>query len=182
MDDNIVRVVRVFAEVQIEWVLVGAHAVGLLTEPRATEDFDFIVDQRRLWQLIKALEAEFGELDMVDLGPALRSRVLNIDLIRSGNHPLFADALASSTAASGWRSPSVEALLALKFLAMISPWRDRRKRAVDLADFIAVYTSQDPVDLDLAALAALAAKVYPGAENELVELLRRIDGGDQIEI
>ena len=66
MENGIQRVIQVFERVQTRWALVGAHAIGFLTEPRATVNFDFVVDDAKLRSILNGLEAEFDLPDGLD--------------------------------------------------------------------------------------------------------------------
>lgn len=183
MDEtDILRVVRVFEDCTARWALVGAHAVGLLTEPRATVDFDFIVEGRKTRAVLRGLEKEFGTLDPVDIGAAVRLRAIDIDLIRSDNHALFREALERAQAVGSFRVPPPEAIMALKFLSAVNPWRNRDKRAQDVVDLSAIYRAVGAESLDRDVLNALASLVYPGAEKELEAMLDRVDRGEPIPI
>lgn len=182
MEERIARVVAVFKELGARWALVGAHAIGTLTEPRATVDFDFVVEESKLRVVLKALEQEFGELDVVDMGPALRLRALDVDLIRSATHSLFHEALSRVREVEGWNIPVTEVLIVLKFLAAISPWRDRTKRMQDTVDLRALLIAVGRDELDEELMQSLAAQIYPGAEAELEALLGRIERGEPITI
>lgn len=183
MDEtDIVRVIRAFEASNAKWALVGAHAVGLLTEPRATVDFDFIVEGRRLSAVLARLKGEFGDLDALDIGAAVRLRAIDVDLIRSDNHALFREALERTSIVGDWRIPPPEAIIALKFLSAVSPWRNRDKRAQDIVDLRTVYHAVGSEALDRAVMVELAGLVYPGAERELEDILERIDRGEPIPI
>lgn len=182
MEDRIARVVAVFQQVGAQWALVGAHAVGTLAQPRATADFDFVVEGSKLRAILKALEEELGELDMVDLGPAMRLRALDVDLIRSTTHSLFQEALTHVRPVAGWKIPVPEVLIVLKFLAAVSPWRERTKRMQDFVDLTVLVTAVGREELDGALMTRLAAQVYPGGEDELEALLGRIERGEPITI
>lgn len=121
-ETDIARVVQIFEQSGARWSLVGAHAVGLVTEPRATTDFDFVVEDRKVRRVVDALQAEFGELDVDDIGVAVRLRALDVDLIRA-IHPLFKEALARTRRIDDWNVPTTEVPIVLKFLAAVSPWR-----------------------------------------------------------
>lgn len=178
---DIVRVVGVFEANHAGWALVGAHAVGLLTEPRATADFDFIVEGGKLPAIVRDLTTAFGDLDVNDIGAALQLKAIDIDLIRSTNHPLFNEALSQVRTSGDWKVPRTEVLLALKFLAAVSPWRNRNKRVLDVADLGSIYAAHG-AELDRPEMLRLAAMVYPGAEKEFGELLDKIDRGDPLSI
>jgi hypothetical protein len=179
---DIARVVQIFQQVNVRWALVGAHAVGLLTEPRATADFDFIIDDRKLKAVLAALERAFGELDLAEIGAAVRLRAIDVDLIRSTNHPLFKEALDRTRKVNDWMTPEPEVLLVLKFLAAVNPWRASDRRAQDVVDLRSIYRAVGRDDLDVPLMRKLAGLVYPGAEREYDALLERIDRGEPIQI
>lgn len=186
MELGIQRVVNTFERVEARWSLVGAHAIGILTEPRATVDFDFVVDDFKLKSVLLELEKEFDALEngleILDMGPALRLKALDIDLIRSSTHPLFQKALEHRRQYQDWWTPDPEVLIALKFLSAVSPWRGRTKQMYDVADLRAVVLAVGFEQLDRALMIDLAALVYPGAENKFAELLSKIERGDPIAI
>jgi len=182
MEETFKRVVAVFDRLQARWVLVGAHAVGALTEPRATVDIDFIVEEAKLRQVLDALERELGKLEVVDMGPALRLQGLDVDLIRSTTHPLFEEALRHTRNLEGWRIPRPEVLIVLKFLAAVSPWRGLAKKTYDLGDLRALYHAVGKDQLDAELMQRLAARVYPGAERGFEDLIAKIERGEPISI
>jgi hypothetical protein len=73
-------------------------------------------------------------------------------------------------------------LIPLKFLSAVSPWRGRDRRAQDTVDLVRLYRSVGRDGLDLEGVTELASLVYPGAEKELLEILRRVDDGESISI
>jgi len=179
---TIQRVLSVFEDVGARWVLVGAHAIGMFTEPRATVDFDFVIEESKLRSVVGALEEEFGELDVQDLGPALRLKTLDVYLIRSTTHPLFQEALHRVRFMETWRVPAPEVLIVLKFLSSVSPWRGLTKKTYDIADLRALFHAVGKDQLDLDLMTTLAARVYPGAEAEFEVLIGQIDRGEPITI
>jgi hypothetical protein len=178
---DITRVVEVFEASHARWALVGAHAIGLLTEPRATADFDFIVEAARLPSVVRRLEQEFGELGETDIGAAIQLKAIDVDLIRSNNHPLFQAALEQVRTVGDWKVPRTEVLVVLKFLSAVSPHRAPRRRRQDVTDLGNVYEEHRGA-LDRAAMIELSRLVYPGAEREFGELLDKIDRGEPIAI
>ncbi len=178
---DILRVIEVFEACEVRWALVGAHAVGLVTEPRATADFDFIVDGAKLPRVLAALTSTFGALDAHEIGAAVQLRALDVDLIRSTNHALFQRALTELRPIGEWHVPRTEVLIALKFLAAVSPWRDRNKRRLDIADLGAMLEAAG-ADLDRDLMIELSGLVYPGAEREFVDLLGKLERGEPIAI
>jgi hypothetical protein len=175
------RVVAVLERLGAKWTLVGAHAVNVYTQPRATIDVDFVVDAKMLKRILAEFEQEFGALETTDIGAALRVTNLSIDLIRSDNHPLFRAALDLGQARGGPRVPPPELLVTLKFLSAVSPWRKPGERKQDAADLINVYQSSG-ADFDRDAAIRYSAAVYPGAERELAAILDRIDRGEDVQL
>jgi hypothetical protein len=180
-ETDIARVVGVFEASHARWALVGAHAIGLLTEPRATADFDFIVEGTTLDDVVRGLALAFGPLDENDIGAAVQLRAIDVDLIRSTNHPLFQIALDETRTVGEWRVPRTEVLVVLKFLAAVSPWRHQRRRRQDVLDISYLY-EVDGANLDRAKMIRLSELVHPGAERELDELLSKLDRGDPLTI
>lgn len=181
MEQTYRRVIDVLARVGAQWTVVGAHAVNLYVEPRATVDIDLVVDARKMKPILQALEEEFGALQTVEIGAAVRVTSLSVDLIRGDNHPLFRAALDEAEERHGVRIPKVELLLVLKFLAATSPWRDVADRKQDTADLIRLYRATG-ADLDRTAALEYAAKVYPRAEVEFEGILDRIDRGEDVSV
>jgi hypothetical protein len=180
-ETDITRVVEIFEAKRARWALVGAHAIGLLTEPRATADFDFIVEGSKLGAVVRALTKAFGRLDELDIGAAIQLRAIDVDLIRSTNHPLFGVALEQLRAVGDWKVPLAEVLVVLKFLAAVSPRRDPVKRMQDITDIARVYRPAQ-AELDRPMMVELSKLVYPGAEVEFAELLDKIERGEPIAI
>lgn len=178
---DICQIIEAFEACHARWALVGAYAVGLVTEPRATPDFDFIVETAGLASLLRRLAKEFGELGQTDMGAEIQLKKIDVDLIGSSNHPLFHAALEQVRAVGDWKVAPTEVLIVLKFLATRSPHRDRGRRAQDMADLCGVY-EVGRRDLDRAAMIELSRLVYPGAEREFTELLDKIDRGEPIAI
>ena len=116
------------------------------------------------------------------MGPALRLKALDVDLIRSSTHPLFRKALEHRRQEEGWWMPVPEVLVVLKFLSAVSPWRGRTKQMYDVADLRAVVLAVGLDQLDRDLMMDLATHVYPGAEKEFGELLGKIERGDPIAI
>jgi hypothetical protein len=182
VEDAAGRVVAAFDEVGARWCLVGAHAVGVYVEPRATVGFDFVFDDRKERKLLAALERAFGQLAVIDIDAALRLPAIDVDLIRASSNELFSAALEDTVVRGRWRVPSIEVLLALKFLSATSRFRRRERRIRDAADLASVYRTVDSDSLDREKLMRLAAKVFPGAERELADWLERIDRGEPIAV
>ena len=130
--------------------------------------------------MVRRLAKEFGELGETDIGAAIQLEAIDVDLIRSNNHPLFQAALRQVRTVVDWKVPRTEVLIVLEFLAAVSPHRAPRRRRQDVTDLGNVYEDHRG-DIDRAAI-ELSRLVYPGAERELGELLDKIDRGEPIAI
>jgi hypothetical protein len=181
LEETYRRLIDVLTRLGAQWTVVGAHAVNLYVEPRATVDIDLVVDARKMKPILQALEEEFGTVHTTDIGAAVRVTNLSIDLIRGDNHPLFRAALDEAEEREGVPVPPVELLLVLKFLAATNPWRDVADRKQDVADLIRIYRSIG-ADLDRPAALRYASRVYPRAEVEFEGILDRIDRGEDVNV
>jgi hypothetical protein len=181
MEDVYKRIIGAIDGAGVRWTVVGAHAVNVYVRPRATEDIDLVVDAGKMDIVLQVVEKEFGEQQAVDIGGAVRLVGLEVDLIRSNNHPLFRAALDDALEEQGIRIPPPELLIALKFLAATSPWRRPADRGLDTADLMNVYDALGS-KLDRGVALAYAAKIYPGADRELANVFDRIDRGERIQI
>ncbi|HEY0988524.1 MAG TPA: hypothetical protein VGD80_15775 [Kofleriaceae bacterium] len=152
-----------------------------MTEPRATADFDFIVDAAKLDEIVRALTKEFGPLKERDIGAAVQLTAIDVDLIRSTDHPLFEAALERRRTVGDWRVPRTEVLIVLKFMAAVSLRRDRNKRRQDVTDIGFVYHAVGG-KLDRAMMIELSRLVYPGAETEFRELIGKIARNEPVAI
>lgn len=125
---DICRVIEAFESCHVRWALVGTYAIGLVTEPRATPDFDFIVETAGLASLLRWLAKELGELGETDMGAEIQLRAIDVDLIGASKHPLFHAALEQVRTVGEWKVPPTEVLIVLKFLTARSPRRERHRR------------------------------------------------------
>lgn len=181
MEENLRRTIAAIERSQAEWVLVGAEAVNLYVEPRATEDFDLVVAGGRFAYVLREMGREFGELEQIDVGAATRFPGIGIDLIRSDAHALFRLALERARVQGPMRVPPPEVVIALKFLSAINPWRKPADRKQDALDLVRIYAERVP-ELDRAEMMRLASLAYPGAEREFAALLGQIDRGEDLKL
>jgi len=179
MEENVQRIVRVLRSTGVAWAVIGAHAVDLYTRPRATEDLDIVVDARRLKTVLAALHAEYGDIEVTDIGPALRLPAISLDIIRSDMQPVFHKAVHLAVDHGGLPVAPAELLVVLKYLAAISPWRSPEDRQQDASDLIRLVRTLGEA-LDRETVLQHAQGVFPGAQAELAALLQRIDRGETI--
>lgn len=174
------------------YVLIGGHVLGYFTgTPRATIDVDVIVSAAHVSRAIKAIQARFPELTVQDLIYNVRfnssrseGRVgtERIDLVRD-DVPLFNRILDRYTVSVPARGqsiylPTVEAAVALKFAAVISPNRGSDSRPQDRADLLAIVTQQRALNLQV--IRELGDLVYPGGGQELNDFCAAVWQGKRI--
>ena len=183
------RVGRLLERVGARWALVGGHAVSAYVRPRLTVDVDFLVEGRRREAVESALR-ETGytlrpEADVVRVlrGPDDAEPIA--DLLFSHLHALWAEALrnASEVAYQGRmvRLVSRPALVAMKYLAAVSPLRSVPERHQDVAD-IALLVTRGWTSEEAAEANRLAHLAHPGAAEELTRLVDDLRAGRPVTI
>lgn len=168
----------------IEWVMVGAEAVNLyLARPRATVDVDIVVRQKHLRKVKKLLKDLCKDLKETEVHfKALLSEDpnrLELDVIKSQSHALFEVALDDLERINDVAVPRIEALLALKYLSAVSPWRSREDRGQDIVDFIRAFKHNRP-RIDRSRLIDLASRAHRNAPKEFPEFLHSVENDQPI--
>lgn len=135
----------------IDYVLIGAHAIGKLTgEPRATQDVDIIIHDGDFSRAIKAILGQYPSL-YAD-GSRIKDGDDNVVVdILTDKNPLFRYVMSSG------QIPDAETILVMKFVSGTSPLRRKDKRFQDKADFINVAMKSD-ID-----------------ERKVLEILKKVD-------
>jgi hypothetical protein len=176
---------------KIPFVLTGAHGISGWTDtPRATQDVDILVKSgRNHARAVKALRAIYPQLEVhhlpgvtVFVVPGEKKSVIDV------SHPHRPDieetlrtAIWVGEGTGRYRIPALEAALANKYGAMLNPTRDPGKRGQDAVDFYRmVQHSADArqQSIDLAKLADLGEKVWPGGGgDEILGLVEQARAG-----
>lgn len=175
---------------RIPFVLTGAHGIGTWTgRPRDTQDVDILVRAGRNYgRAVKALRALYPQLEAREFPgltalflPGERHSVIDVvyphraDIEATLAHPVW-------VASKGlkYRIPSLEAALANKYGAMLTPTRHLGKRIYDLGDFTLMVqhsTDEGRRAIDPDKLHELGEKVRPGGGGDeilgLVETIKR---------
>ncbi len=163
----------------IEWVLVGAEGINLyLKRPRATVDVDIVVRKKHLAKVKRILKDVGTGLDDAEVRMkttlSAEPNSLEVDVIKSQSHLLFERALDSRVLLEGVPAPSIEALLALKYLSAVSPWRPHTDKLQDVVDFKrAFHDNKDQIDR--AALVQLASLAHRNASKEFPAFLEAVE-------
>lgn len=125
------------------WVLMGLHGyVGYLAQPRATQDVDVLVALDERETAVNAILERWPTLQVksfpavirfIDVGEHVSTNAEGhvIDLMLPNNDCQFAILAEYSVIdeATGHRIPTLEAALAAKYSAFVSPYRDHAKRS-----------------------------------------------------
>lgn len=179
-------IIPVLNEAGVRFILVGNYGIGgWRSEPRATQDVDFLVRTRDHRKAVRAIQNAFPLLQLVDypvvtrfLDPATRTPL--IDLMKS-NQPLFKVAFRQAVLdAEGYLIPNLEFALACKFAAMVSPNRKEQKKYLDAADFISI-VEKNATAIRLDRLKRLGERVSPGGGEEIAQLVENAKAGRRLE-
>jgi hypothetical protein len=180
-------VIDVLNAAGIRFMLAGAHAIsGWMNEARYTEDVDVLVLARHVRAAIRTIQNAYPHLELLDTPVVARFRdparkLVVLDVMKP-NQPLHRVALRHThrveTAERTYFVPSLEYALAMKFAAIVSPRRERRKKMRDATDFLTMVQVNSKIDLT--KLAKLGERVYPKGCKEILDLVRRCLDGESI--
>ena len=180
---DLIPVLKAF---EIEFVLVGAHGVSVwMSDPRATQDVDFIIRTRDNTKAASAIMKKFPDFQ----------QQLNPDVIRfSKNDKTVVDLILTTTPLHKRvftefretrvdnfkvRVPKVEAALAMKFAAMTGHYRNFSKKHKDASDFIDIATNNK---VDFALLKELGDLVFAEGGPQVVQYVEDARAGKRLEI
>jgi hypothetical protein len=179
------QVLQALTAKKIPFVLTGAHGIsGWTGRPRATHDIDILVkggkNYSRAVHVIRGLYPELDERRFAGVTaffpPGEKESVIDVTYPhRPDNAETLRTAVWVEERNQRYRIPTLEAALANKYGAMLTPSRDSIKRGQDAVDFAAmVKHSQDEgrQPIDLARLETLGEMVWPGGGGK--EILRLV--------
>ena len=166
------------------WVLMGLYGyVGYLPQPRATQDVDVLIDNDQIDNALAAVLQRWpalfpesgpivirfrdpGEIDIngetkvvIDL---MRPTDSLYEAILEHHHILDPD--------TGHRLPIIEAALAAKYSAIVSPYRDIAKKNFDAGDFRNIVKG-NPTRINRDLAHHLAELIFPGGGEEILEFI-----------
>jgi hypothetical protein len=191
-------ILKTLTQKRIPFVLTGAHGIASWTgRPRDTQDVDILVKGgRTLTRAVNAIRALYPQLELRNFSgvraffvPGETSSVIDVtyphraDLEETLANPVWAQ---SEALGIKYRIPSLEAALANKYGAMLTPTRDSRKRRQDILDFEymvahSLEEGQHPIDLQMVEF--LGEKVWPGGGGaELLRLIEQVKSGKAIQL
>ena len=170
----------------IEFMLAGAHGVSVwMSDPRATQDVDFIIRVKDKLKAANAILTKFPALQQEKNPDVWRYQIDGkylVDLILTTtplHKRVFTEFSETRVDRLKVRVPKVEAALAMKFAAMTGHYRNFIKKHKDASDFIDIATN-NKVDLDL--LNDLGELHYSGGGLELRKYVEDARSGKRLEI
>lgn len=185
------KLLQTLIEKRIPFVLAGAQAIGGWTgRPRATKDVDILVKAgRNLTRAVHAVKALYPHLEVrvfsgvsAFFEPGEKDSVIDVtyphrlDLQETLAHPVWVEDRGLR-----YRIPALEAALANKYGAMLTPRRNIGKRMIDAVDFMnmvlhSLDEGQQPIDLG--KLESLGEMVWPGGGGaEILRLVELVKAG-----
>jgi hypothetical protein len=152
-------------------VLIGAKALAYHTQPRFTEDSDYLVGAQVFTRIRKWIREE--NVEHQDLGMVIRFLSLGVDVIDARSNEVLKEILNRR------QSPaSAEALAAAKYVSFINPVRGPR-RIQDVADYAQLVTLPN---FNLDEFRTFFVGVYQNQWPEAEKLVADIKAGRPITI
>ncbi len=189
---NPLEVAALFESNNVSYVLIGGHMLSYYTgTARATVDVDFIIggaDFERASRVIDKAYAQFKHNNQVyHVTYDTKKHVKDperIDLVKDG-FPLFKAVVQKYCVTLRAKKkvvkiPTIEAAIALKFAASISPNRGDENKPVDNADLMRLIRTT--TKLNEQALLALGELVYSGGGKELAAVVNDVRQGKAISL
>jgi hypothetical protein len=180
------EVIKALTAKKIPFVLTGAHGIsGWTGRPRATHDIDILVKGgRNFARAVNAIRALYPQLEARRFAgvtgffsPGEKQSLVDVTYPhRADNAETLRTAIWVKERGQRYRVPSLEAALANKYGAMLTPTRDLGKRGMDAVDFYnMVKHSMDEgrQPIDLVTLEGLGEMVWPGGGGK--EILRLVE-------
>lgn len=190
---NPLEVAAIFEKEKVSYVLIGGHMLSYYTgTARATVDVDFIIggsDFLRASKVIKKNYEQFKQNDRVyhvtyDSKKQNQKDAERIDLVKDG-FPLFRAVVRQfcitlKASKHSVKIPTIEAAIALKFAASISPNRGDEDKPIDHADLLKLIRSTPSFDDN--ALSTLGDLIYKGGGKELVSSVKDVRSGKTLSL
>jgi hypothetical protein len=168
------------------WVLMGLHGyVGYLPMPRATQDVDVMVPYSQKVRAAKAIAERWPTLEMRALSQVVRFHdpgdldadgipkpVIDIMLPWSPFQETILKEHVYVDPETGHRLPTIEAAIASKYAALVSPHRSAEKKEYDAGDLRRLIKANHN-SINILKLKSLAAQVWEGGGSEIEDFVSR---------
>jgi len=187
---NPLEVAALFEEQELSFVLIGGHMLSFYTGiARATVGVDFIISDADFAKASKTINQsyrQFRETDRVyHVTFDTKKNVVDperIDLIKDV-FPLFREVVSQYSTRlrediHSVKIPTIEAAIALKFAASISPNRGNEDKPIDNTDLLRLIKST--AKFDEKALFALGELIYTGGGKELISVVNDMKSGKSV--
>jgi hypothetical protein len=167
-----------------DWVLMGLHGfVGYLPMPRATQDVDVMVPYSQKKRAAGAIQKRWPMLKRVDLSQVVRfldetdvdpdgrpKPVVEVMLAFGKFQETILKQHVIVAPETGSRYPTLEAALASKYAALVSPHRSREKKEYDAGDFRRIVRANHK-RIDREALSSLANEIWEQGGTEILRFI-----------
>jgi len=180
-------VIRVLKRASVKFVLMGAHAAnGWRRVARNTRAVDVLVQRNHHRKAVEAIRAAFPTLTPHDNPVVTRFRdpadgEVAIDVMKPTDKLHKAVFKHTVLVRQSHLVPILKMMLACKFAAMVSPNRERMRKAQDAVDF-GVIVEHNKDDINRARLERLGETIYSGSGKEILKLADDILAGRPIVI
>jgi hypothetical protein len=172
-------VIRLLNRAKVKFILVGTHGIaGWRSSSRATQDTDVLVALKDYEKAVRTIHTAFPELEVAEWKKVTRFKDLTtgevvIDILNPTDDLFKATFRYSIAAGKSHRVPDLEMALALKYAAMISPYRSYDKKLIDGGDFVNIVMHRY-ADVNIPKLKRLAEKVFHGGGADIAKMLADI--------
>ncbi len=173
------EIIRLLNKAKIKFVVVGTHGiVGWRSTTRATQDTDVLVALAHYDRAVRIVRKAFPELQVAQWKKVTRFKDLVtgevvIDILNPVDELFKSTFRYSIAAGKSHRVPDLEMALALKYAAMISPYRPYDKKLIDGGDFVNIVMHRH-AEIKLTKLKKLAEKVFDGAGADIANMIADI--------
>ena len=179
------EVIAVMNDAKIKnWCLMGLHGyVGYLPMPRATQDVDVMVPYSQKLKATSAIQAKWPMLTPVDLSQVIRF-LDTTDLDPDGKPKPVVDVMLPwskfqlkilrdhvlTDTNTNSRYPTLEAALAAKYAAIVSPNRSKDKKQYDAGDFRKMVLANHK-QINRASLSELGEQIWEKGGEEVLHFV-----------
>ncbi len=168
-----------------KWVLMGLYGyVGYLSQPRATQDVDVLVDRLERDAAVAAILKRWPMLEVRD--SPIVVRFVDPGETHGGQEPqvvidimlpnddcqlsILSDCVVVDPD-TGHRIPTLEAAMAAKYSAIVSPYREWIRKQQDALDLRRLILPE-PGRIDRVEAHRLGELIFPGGGDELLEFIQ----------